>query len=180
MASKSTIARIVALMQAAYPTRRLSGEMLSLTSLAYGRALADIADDVAWQAAHVLVVDNDSRYRDWPSPGELRAEAERIMGRRIGGYEAAVLIGKSIKAEAELGDYTYRLSLPSGLDPFLEKTLREAVRRFGLRRFAEMPEEKRLEKFADVYEDVAREMRREYILSLVGHRQEAIGGGNKP
>lgn len=169
---KKAIAEIIALFQASYPTRRLTKEMLSLAALAYERHLGDLPDDAIVKAAHIAIREDDSDYRDWPSPGQIRAIAERILGLRISGAEAVRLAARCIRSEPVMGDYRYTLDV-SGLSQPVAESLREALRRFGLRRFAEMDEEKRAVLFAKVYNETARELReRAHYESLPAQRSE--------
>lgn len=156
--TRQGIARLIALLQASYPTRRLTPEMLSLAALAYYEHLEDIPEDVGLKAVRIAIREDDSSYRDWPSAGQIRAIAERLLGKRISGYEAARLAASRIRAVPDGGDYAYRFD-STGLAQPVAKALREALRVFGLRRFAEMDEDKRMMLFAQFYDKISKEIR---------------------
>lgn len=180
MASERTIAKIIALFQASYPTRSLTKERLSLAAIAYQRALHDLSDEAVYKAAHIAVRDDDSSYRDWPSPGQVRAIAERLLGMRVSGYEAVRLAAERIRSQPDgAGDYRYTVNT-EGLSQPVASTLKESLRRFGIRRFAEMPEDRRNREFAALYEETARELRAKwYAEALPGALQQPVLQGVK-
>lgn len=163
--TKGAIAQLIALFQASYPTRRLTKEMLSLAALAYERHLQDIPDDVGLTAASIAIREDDSTYRDWPSVGQVRAIAERLMGVRISGHEAVRLAAQRISSTPVMGDYTYTLNT-EGLPQPVAQALKETMRVFGLRRFAEMDEDRRTMLFAKLYDTISREIRERAAAAL--------------